>query len=316
MSIKTIYQKIPLAKIDMADRFFSLAPVEEDQLPDQLRASIESYGIIHPPLLLQTDNLYIVVTGRRRLIAATDVLKQDFCNCLVLPPETTPAMALALALEDIQTSRPPSPVEQAKCWQKVVELLGEEEAREEFGSRLEIIGKLPPSGPAKLMELGSEILTALHAGGIKLKIASRLMAIDQEGRRELFSIISRLRLSHSNQRKLIDQCRELSKRHKRTVIEILADPECREIIKEPLANPPQNTAMLMNWLTGQCHPRLSEAENDHRSFISRLELPPNVSIAHAQSFEKDTLKMTIEFKNRQDLEETWPALKELLREKT
>jgi hypothetical protein len=56
MSIKTIYQKIPLAKIDMADRFFSLAPTPEDQLSDQLRASIESYGIIHPPQLLQTDN--------------------------------------------------------------------------------------------------------------------------------------------------------------------------------------------------------------------------------------------------------------------
>ncbi len=316
MSIKTIYQKIPLAKIDMADRFFSLSPTPENQLPDQLRASIESYGIIHPPLLLQTDRSYIVVTGRQRLIAAADVLEQDYCDCLVLPPETTPAMALALALEEIQTSRHTSPVEQAKCWQKAVELLGEEKAKVEFGCRLEITGKLSPSGPAKLLDLGDELLTALHAGDLKLKIASRLIDIDQEGITELFSIITLLRLSHSNQRKLIDQCRELSKRHNRTIIEILAAPECREIIKEPLANPPQSTAMLMNWLSSQCHPRLSEAENDHRSFIKRMDLPTGVSIAHAQSFEKDTLKMSIEFKDRQDLEEKWPALKELLRGET
>jgi hypothetical protein len=311
MSTKTVYQKIPLKKIDMGNMAFSLSPISDVQVPVQLRESISSYGIIHPPLLLGKDKLYIIVTGRRRLIAASEILGQDFCNCLVLPPETTPALALALALEEILTARKPSPVEEAKCWQKAVEFLGEK-AREEFGPKLEIAGKLSPAKLSTLLDLENEILDALHTGEISLKLVSRLMDIDRKAREVLFMIISKLRLSHSNQRKLIEQTRELQQRYDRPITEILSSVECREIVEHPEANPPQRATMLMNWLNSLCHPRLTKAENAHRNFISKLDLPATVTIAHSPSFEKDPLKMTIEFKNKEEIQIIWPELKRVL----
>ena len=251
MSTKTVYQKIPLEKIDIGNKSFSLSHIEDDHIPDHLRESIAKFGIIHPPLVLQTDELYVIITGRKHICAAREVLGQDFCNCLVLPTGTAPKEALSLALEDIRTSREPSPVEEALCWQKAVEIMGEEKARDEFGSKLDITGKLSPDRLMKLPNLEKEILGALHSGEVNLKIANRLMDIDREGRKKLFEIMDDLKLSHSNQRKLIDHCRELHKRHGRSINEILSSQDCREIIEHREANPPQKTTMLMNWFNEQ-----------------------------------------------------------------
>ena len=310
MSTKTVYQKIALEKIDMEDRSFSLSPTEET-LSEEFRQSIGNYGIIHPPLLLERDGRYLVVSGRKRLRGATEVLGLDHCYCLVFPPDTTEARALALALEDIRTDRPLSPAEEAICWKKARRILGDQ-ARVKFGPLLVITDQLSPSKLEELPDLDQEILEALDKGKINLKTVSRLLEMDSESRLQLSNITTILHLSHSNQRKLVDQCLELSKRHKKTVAELLSAAELRVILDHPETNPPQKTALLMNWLKKLCHPRLSEAEKDYGNFVRALDLPVNVTIDHARSFENDSLKVTIEFRDRQELEKKWQALKDIL----
>ena len=310
MNIKPLYQKICLTQIDLEDLTFNLAPVGREGISDQLRDSVSRCGIIHPPLLTATDNgKFTIVAGRQRLSAARQVLANEFCDCLILPIETPPAILLTIALQDILLSRPASPLEKAICWQKAVDFLGRDVAEKEFGPQLELSRQLNPAKLERILALDDEMQESLHQGNLELKTVFKLIDLDPADRKALFQIIRQLRLSSSNQRKLVDHCLELHRRQNRQITAILTEPECLEIINHAEANPPQKTAMLMSWLSGQCYPRLTEAGKEFRSFVGKLQLPKGVTLEHTPSFEKDNLKMTIDFKDRLQLTEKWPIIR-------
>jgi ParB family chromosome partitioning protein len=313
MNIKPLYQKISLVQIDPEDLTFNLAPFGLEEISDQLRDSISRCGIIHPPLLTpKGQGKFAIVAGRRRLLAARQVLNNEFCDCLILPVETPPAILLTVALQDILRTRPATPLEKAICWQKAVDFLGKDIAEEKFGPQLELTRQLNPARLEKILTLDSEMQESLHQGGLELKTIFKLIDLDQDDRDALFKIISKLRLSSSNQRKLVDHCLELHRRRNRQIAAILSEAECLEIINHVEANPPQKATMLMNWLTGQCYPRLTEAKKEFRSFVGQLKLPKGVTLEHTPSFEKDNLKMTIDFKDRLQLTEKWPIIRQAI----
>ena len=310
MNIKPLYQKISLAQIDLADLTFNLAPVGREEISDQLRDSVTRCGIIHPPLLTATAHgQFAIVAGRQRLSAAQQILANNFCDCLIMPVETPPAVLLAMALQDILLSRPASPLEKASCWQKAVDFLGRDIAAKEFGPQLGLTRQLTPARLEKILALDDEMQESLHQGSLELKTACKLIDLNPADRDALFRIIKQLRLSSSNQRKLLDHCLELHRRQNRQITALLAEPECLEILNHPEANPPQKTAMLMSWLSTLCQPRLTEAEKEFRSFVGKLQLPKGVTLTHTPSFEKDTLKMTIDFTDRSQLTEKWPIIR-------
>jgi len=312
MNIKPLYREIPFDRIDLPDLKFSLTPTEDEEL-DQFRNLAAEGAIIHPPVLIEnTNKLFTIVTGRRQIIAAHQVTDEDSCACLVMPSDTPPSDLLSMALQEILLIRPTTPIEKAACWQKVAGLLGRDRAIEKFGQQLDLSGQQTPERLEKLLTLDPEMQVALHNGNLEYKTSLKLLDLEQNDRKTLFNIILKLRLSASNQRRLVDSCRELKKRQGRSISIILSEPECLEIIDHPTANPPQKTAMLMSWLADKCFPRLNQAEKDFHDFTTKLALPKGVKIEHTPSFEKDSLKLTMEFVNRQELLDKWPAIRDTI----
>lgn len=313
MKTNSLYQKIYLNQIDLEDLTFNLTPVDREEISAQLRDTTSRCGILNPPLLITTENgRFAIVAGRQRLMAARQILADNFCNCLVLPGDTPSAVLLTIALHDILLSRPASPLEKAICWQKAVGFLGRDRATEEFSPQLDLTRQLTPARLEKILTFNDEMQAALHHGSLELKTALKLIELDTTDRHALFQIIKQLRLSSSNQKKLLEHCLELHHRQNRLIGAILAEPDCLEIINHPEANPPQKTAMLMNWLTSLCYPRLTEASKAFRSFVGKLQLPKGVSLEHTPSFEKDNMQMTIDFKDQLQLAEKWPIIRQAL----
>ncbi|MFN2365897.1 MAG: hypothetical protein ABR523_05475 [Desulfurivibrionaceae bacterium] len=309
MNIKPLYREIPLARIDLSDRTFRLAPIENEVAGNRSRDFITRWAVIHPPVLQEKEeDGFIIVTGRQQIIAARALPDKEYCGCLILPSHTPALDLLALALQEILLSRPATPIEKAVCWRMGVVLAGRDRAGQELGTLLELSGRMSTAGLEKLLTLDREIQEALHRGSLELKTCFKLLDMKQADRASLFEIIAQLRLSSSNQRKIIELCRELEKREARSIAEILTESECLEIVNHAEANPPQKTAMLMTWLKGRCYPRLSEAEAAFRGFVAKLRLPKGAAVEHATSFEKDSLKLTIEFADRDQLAEKWPII--------
>jgi ParB-like chromosome segregation protein Spo0J len=280
---------VNLQQINFQDFTNSLTPEETREPGAELLESVARTGILHPPILRDQGLTTLqIVSGRKRLLAARQILHSTSTICLVLPAETAPMEALAINLEDTLLRGDISLVEQAIFFQKILAHLDEKEAARRF---LPILGLEPHShhlhSLVKLLGLEEHLLSALHAGRLHEGVARDLLALNFTDRLSLFEVMEILNLSVSNQKKITATCRELAARHRTSIMALLCRPEIREILDPRETNIPQKTARLMQWLTELRCPRLVEAEREFRVFAGTLKLPNGATLSHSPSFEQD-----------------------------
>jgi len=306
---------VNLQNIDFQDTSNSLAPEGAQEPGPALLGSVARTGILHPPILREQGTALLqIVAGRRRLLAAQAAHHPVSAICLVLPAETTAADALAVSLEETILRGDITRVEQAIFFHKALELM-EEEAACRF---LPALGLGPHPHHIrkirKLLQLEEHLLLSLHNGFLQEGAAHDLLRLSFIDRMSLFEIMELLRLSASNQRKLIAVCRELAGRTNTPIMALLGREEVRAILGDQDSNVPQKTAQLMQWLSDQRFPRLSEAEQEFHTFSAGLRLPANVTLAHALSFEHDNVDLVVSFRSREELVRAWPRLAGAMRE--
>lgn len=222
--------------------------------------------------------------------------------------------ALSIAIEDTLLNRTLTVMEKAIFFQKALQHSSEQEIAEKF---LPTMGLSPSiyhiQNLLPLLKLEEPLAISLHQGFLNEAVARALVTMPFTDRMVLFEFMELLHLSISNQKKLTDICRELAKRDNTTIFAILAAPEIQEIINHPEANPPQKAANLLALLTRKRLPRLTEAEEKFRKFQNSLNLPKNVELSHAQSFERDAVTVSITFYNQEELQEIWPGIDSALK---
>jgi len=310
MTLEPIYQEVFTADIDLDDRTFDLTPPNvTTEMPVSKFAPV-TLALLRPPLLLPIPAGKMSVISGRSILSALEPNAQ--IGCLLLPAETSRTTILELALAAILTRRPATPLEQAGCWRKAEEWLGREEAQQSFGPLLELTRRYPPSRLIRLLELPENQATALQTGRLELNTAFHLLDLDRESSTLLFRVIELLHLSFSNQKKLLEICLDLTHREGVSIAELLNRPAGREILSGTMINPPQQAIRLLAWLNELRRPRFAAAIRDWQSFTASLSLPAGASLESSPSFERDILRLTVEFRNRVELEERWPALRELL----
>ncbi|MFA7383081.1 MAG: ParB N-terminal domain-containing protein [Desulfurivibrionaceae bacterium] len=305
---------VNLRQINFQDYTNSLTPEEARTPSTALLESIARTGILHPPILKEQGGGKLeIVTGRRRLIAAQQILHSTSAICLVLPAETLPEEALAINLEDTLLRGDITVVEQAIFFQKILGHLDENEAARRF---LPALGLEPHRhnlrNLVQLLGLEEHLLSALHAGRLHEGVARELLALNFTDRLSLYEVMEILSLSVSNQKKITTTCRELAARHRTSIMALLCRPEVREILAPQETNIPQKTARLMQWLTDQRFPSLAAAEEEFRAFTAALKLPGRVALSHSPSFEQDQVHLSIPFANREELRRVWPFIAESL----
>lgn len=292
---------IPLEHIDLNDLRFCLLPIPPTQASAQLRDSISRVGILHPPLLLrQSAEQLVVVSGRQRLLAAAS-LHQNSCFCRVLAENTPPVEVFALLLEESLFTSAFTIAEQAIFLQKVGRWLNKEESAHRF---LAAMGISPHGSQVerllRLADLEEIILASLHQGELDSKVAYELQRLNFHNRMALFEIITTLRLSVSNQKKLLIICRELAVRQGVEIAEFIAADDIQAILNQP-GNLPQISHQLFNHLNELRFPRATTAEEEFTDYVRRLPLPPASTVSHSPYFEKDEVTLNLTFANRQGL---------------
>jgi len=312
MALQFRTARIPLDQIDLDDTTCVLDPTPDAPPPPALIESVSRIGILHPPILQgKNPSSYRVVAGRKRLRALSSCC--SVCDCLLLAANTPPQEVLAVALEETRISRRPTPVELAIFFKKCQRWLDDEQLAARFLPSLRLAANAYQLRRLlDLLKLEEPLLLALHEGRLEEGVARELLEIPFADRMSLFDLIDVLSLSVGNQKKLVTGCRELSRRQDTSVGNILADPALRAILHNEASNPPQKATQLMAWLTDQRLPRLREAEKNFRRFCGKLDLLPGMTLRPAQSFEKDSLTLTIDFADRDQLAARWQALRAAL----
>ena len=304
-------KNISLSQIDFEAFDYSLSPELDAAPPEALYESIARHGILHPPLVRELDSgLYTVVAGRKRLLVLRSLHTERTCICLVISRRVPEVDVFSLLLEESQLTRQLSTVEKAIFLQKITAIADERQIISKF---LPLLGLAPHSSSLKqslkLMDLEEPVLRSLHHGQISETVAHDLLSMAARDRMTLAAIIVALRLSFSNQKKLLNMCRELASRSNTSIGALLDDNEVHDILQHPDANPPQKTKNLMLWLSRRHMPRSGQAKEEFSRFIAAMHLPRNVSVEHTPFFEDDSMTLSITFPNRESLQHAWEKMR-------
>jgi hypothetical protein len=307
-------QKINIRHIDFEDDTYSLSPFKKNTLDDSLRESISRVGILHPPIVKEkaTDSFHIVA-GRQRLLAFREIFSHSLCDCFVLPQDMEVYDILILVLEEIKSTRLPTPLEQAIFLQKMGVFLNEEQIISDI---LPLLG-LTQHGyhihqARQLLELEEVILMGIHTDILDDRVARDMTTLPFRDRLSVYETIELLRLSTSNQKKFLTICRDIGGRNSQSIAELLEDKEFKKIIDHPESNPPQKTANIMAWLKNKKNPLYSATEKKFNHLVSSLQLPKNITVTHTPFFENDLTTVSVTFKNLQRFREKWQKIKEIL----
>ncbi len=303
--------RVTLSNIDMEDTAYSLSPFDTINVSVSLQKSVENYGIIYPPVIKEKlADSFQIVTGRKRLHIAREVLSCRAIDCIILSGEIPETDIFGLILEENLLSSSLSPVEKAVFFKKVLLIIDEQEAAKEYLPRM---GLSPHPFHIKrfnsMLDLEEQIVESIHEGRLNESVAFELCKLSFTDRLSLYEVVNQLQLSVGKQKKLFNSCKELSMRLNISITDLLSGSEVCEILEHEEANQPQKATNIMNWLAKKCNPRLKEAENSFSQFTKSLKLPSSVHLSHAPSFEKDELQLTINFKNRDHLAKTWKKVK-------
>ena len=296
--------RVPISHIELNDFSYSILPFKMVVQPDNLIEQINKTGILPPPVVKeQGAGSYSVVSGWQSL-ATAQAMSLSSIDCFIVPAETTDLNIFTIVLSETISQHTVSPIEKAVFFQKVTQICSMEEAVKMFlpllnlPQRSAVITQL-----LSLVNLEQPISEAVHKGQIAEKAAYELAKMSFRDRMILFEAISDLRLSVSNQRKLINYCTDLSLRNESSILAIFSSDEVQEIINHKEANPPQKAANLMSFLESALSPRLAEATKSFNSLKNSLKLPKWATLSHATAFEKDALTLSLTFKNNQSLSE-------------
>jgi ParB family chromosome partitioning protein len=308
--------QIPL--IDFTDFSYDFSPDRDIILDETFRNSIARHGILHPPIIRETDSgSYVIVTGRKRLFAFRSLFPEaDTCCCLIVSHRVPDIEVYSVVLEDILISRKLSPIEKALLLRKLSPLADVEYIVNEFLPRMDF----PPDPlhirqSLMLLDLEKSIIHAIHRGLVHEAVARAFSSFPAADRMALFHIMTSLRLGVNYQKKLVTTCRELANREQKTIAELLKGEEISFILNHPDANPPQKTKNLMTWLTRKHMPRSSQAEAEFAGSVAAMKLPGNVTIQHTPFFEDDAVTLSITFADRKRLQDSWKQIRNALQEK-
>lgn len=298
--------------IDLSDTRYRLNPFPPAQPDTQLSESIDTFGILQPPLLLELDtNNYIVLSGRKRIkVVAEEVGSSITATVIKKKHINQPRVILSTLLQHQLIGSPLGIIKQAIFFKKAMACLPIEEVTR-FLPMMGYKEKLHiPRDLISLLELHPTAQLGLHKGVLSLRAGKKLLLFPSEDQRVLVELINELQLGGSKQQKLIDLILELTKRLQISADELLKSWQERE--KDKQHNGPQKTASLLSWLQHKCSPRSVAAEEIFKKFRRKLELPPRVRISHTLSFEDERVILEVEFRSKQNLEKQWPQIRSVL----
>lgn len=289
--------KIPVSSINFRDNSYSLRPNNDaNKVPPELKGALRELGLLHPPLVECHLEHYVILSGRKRILAACELGWQEL-PCLVLGKDTPTFIKWKTLLTHALIGSQLSSIEQAHFFAKA----GMELDSKNLLDLMPLLGHKPNpqllATFSRSLTLAPPAINALHHGLVQQKSIDLLHACQHHDQETLIELIEIFQLGGSKQRKLILLALDLTKRHNTSLHNIISEWK-RTRREKDKNNRPQQAADLLNWLAKKQSPRHQQAQQDFRDFVQRIKLPPSCSLLPSTSFEDEQLTLKICFSDR------------------
>lgn len=293
---------------------WDIHPFLDPEIPLALAESFKLAGILQPPLVHeQKGGGYQLIAGKRRILAARKICGLSACHCFVAPATIKIDRLLNLLIEAQSRSASFSPMETAHFFKIGARYLPEEELANRYLPRL--AGKKNPSllkGYRLLLSLEDEVQQLVHSSFIPESMAYELVKLESSDRLCLVHLFREYQLGGGKQKRLFSLLRDIAQRQGTQISELIHVFEIKEILEHKEMNAPQKIQNLLAFLQQKQTPSLQADEEQFRSGIGRLKLPPRCTARHSPAFETDVVELTIKFNDFDHLRKVWPALQKTL----
>ncbi len=305
------FHHVPFSRISTSKKWH-LHPWKKKPYSEELKDSILQTGVLHPPVLQQTENgVFDTVTGNARIAITREVLRKETIGCFILPDNLPIESILKIILTEQTCSGQLSIAEKARFLEIAGENIPEREIISHFFQMLALPRNFNSiSKIVDILSLGEEILIDIDEGFLQEKIVMELLNIrEKTDRQSLAALFRMLGVGAGKQKKILYALRDLSRRHRLSISDYMKHDEITAILEHGEMNPPQKAHHLALLLEKQLTPASAKAENEFKAFTQSLDLPKDFHLSHSPAFEKDTLTLTLFFQNRSECARLIPDIK-------
>jgi ParB family chromosome partitioning protein len=283
---------IPLSRIDVEDITYRVSTDRDDRLSE----SIRDIGQLQAVRLIGQDGRYTILSGFRR-VAACAALGRPHVRARIYPPQALDApRRCLLAIGDNVGQRPLNAVETSRA----VALLHRETADERaLADGLQRLGF--PRNPAwisqqlELAALSDPILKRLLDGTIGVAMALDLATLETADAVALTRVFASLRLGLNRQREVFGICRDLARRDRTPIREIVTGAELRRLLNDDAMDMGEKNRQFRRRLKQQRYPQLTAAEDDFSRILKSLSLGEGIRLVPPPFFEGGTYQLSIAF---------------------
>jgi len=296
--------------LDSDIHFYSLHQDLSINLSDDFIASIERFGLFHPPVVLKNDKGFTLLCGRKRVLALQKINSQSSLPCKIID-SSDPAELLAVIIEDQLLDGPFSIIMKARLI-RLMEALIPKELQISLISDLQLgsYGQLQRLLP--LLALEEELRNALHFGSISDKVGLLFCSLSSKDRLFLGTLFVALSLNKNKQKRLLDMCQIIIARDGGSFHDLF-HTHFSDFLPENLSsNIPQSASNLLKRLYETSHPLSVSAEKAFDEWKNSLGLPEQIDIEHSPAFERDSVRLSIDFETIEDMSTFWEAIKKQL----
>jgi len=277
-----------------------------DKADDLLVASIRCHGVREPIKLIEAkgdDTRYLLVTGSGRVSAARD-LGLEAVPAMLL--DTDRGDAVIRGLMEHYPDRRYSAVQAAILSYRMVNDIGVDRSRM-TGEVLALLGFSPSE---RILDdlltaagLDPDILELAHGRGYSLRVLVRWARFDAADRRDVASLLGRVRLGSGPADEVLGILWEMIVRDNTKVKDILTSPEITSVLDGEDEAVLRRGEALRAVLRGLRYPRLTAQKNEFDRAAVTLPLPKSVIIDHHPTFEGGGIGFSCRFHDPGDMED-------------
>lgn len=311
MQFKYECRKIRLSQI-FKDKTTYCITTQKDG--DDLTVSMNSLGLLHPPILKPINaSEFMIIAGFRRISAACALRWQEI-PAHVIPVDTDNLTCSLLAIASNTLERSLNLIELSKAFGLLSRDIRHQDEIKQYAKILNL--PYNPGYYQKLMALGrlpQTIQEGIIHESIALPCALLLEKMKIQDAIALSDLLRKLRLSLNKQRELIVLSDEIAIREDIAIEDVLASRKINDIISDSDLDHAQKARMIRDYLKSRRFPHLTRGQDQFDEFTVSLALGPNLKLIPPPGFEGNTYMLTVSFRNTDELSTLHSSISGLLR---
>lgn len=278
---------------------------------DDLIFSIRRIGLLSPPIIKQTQEKYVVVSGFRR-IAATRHLGWLQIDARIISNESEENDCLRVAIADNALNRQLNLIEQSIALSKLTVFYKNEKelslVSEALGLRLNpaFINKL-----IKLCTFAAELQDGIISGAIPLTIALELGNLDRPSLTSLCSVFDSLKPTLNQQKELLNMMKDISSIRNILIAELLDEKKISDILNHLDLNRHEKILQLRSVLRSMRYPVITSFYDHFNEVIYQFKLPKTIKLIPPENFEDIDFSIILRFHSLSEFEFQTEILKNL-----